>query len=89
MDLHHETLSIYTASHPEISESIQRGRQKGVATITNKLFKKAKDGDMGAIKYYLNNVDRENWKERQDTTHGGSIGVMTHEEALKQLKGEA
>ena len=48
----------------ELREAIKAGKAKGIATVTNALFIKAKGGDVNAIKYYLNNRDKENWQEK-------------------------
>jgi len=55
--------------YPEFSEAIKRGRDKGVATITNALFQKAKDGDNTAMIFYLKN--RAGWKDKLETEHTG------------------
>ena len=51
------------AKYPEFLEAIEDGRAKGIATITNALFSKARKGDFPSMKYYLNNRDRENWND--------------------------
>lgn len=65
----HSTLYEKKESYPEFSEAIETGRAKGIATITNALFSNAKKGDTQAQKYYLNNRDNANWKDRQTTDH--------------------
>lgn len=60
------TLYAKKKMNSELSEAISRGKAKGIATLTNSLFNKAKSGDIGAIKYFLNNRDRENWQERPE-----------------------
>ena len=54
---------------PEFSEAIKRGKDKGIATITNALFNKAKNGDNTAMIFYLKN--RAGWKDRVETEHIG------------------
>jgi len=49
---------------PELKEAIEAGRAKGIATITNALFQKAKNGDNTAMIFYLKNRDRDSWGER-------------------------
>jgi hypothetical protein len=51
-------------TYAEFSNAIEQGRSKGIAQVTNALFKKATDGDVAAQKYYLNNRDNDNWKDR-------------------------
>jgi len=57
---------------PDFSDAIERGKAKGVGTITSAVFKAAKGGDVGAMKYYLNNRDKGNWKDKinHDVTSG-------------------
>ena len=55
--------------YPEFQESIKRGRDKGIATITNALFNKAREGDNTAMIFYLKN--RAGWKDRLETEHIG------------------
>jgi hypothetical protein len=46
----------------EFSEAIKRGKDKGIATITNALFNKARDGDNTAMIFYLKN--QAGWQDR-------------------------
>jgi len=61
----------------ELREAIDRGKAKGIATISNSLFTKAKNGDTQAIKYYLNNRDPSNWSEKKDTGTEVTEGLVT------------
>jgi len=54
---------------PEFSESIKRGRDKGIASITNALFTAARGGNLGAMIFYLKN--RAGWKDKIETEHTG------------------
>ena len=68
------TLYEKQAAYPQFSQAIKTGRDKGIAQVTNALFKKATEGDTQAQKYYLNNRDNQNWKERRENTHQGPEG---------------
>ena len=68
------TLYDKKAAFSEFSDAIEAGRSKGIAQITNALFKKANEGDVAAQKYYLNNRDNRNWKDKVITEHTGSDG---------------
>lgn len=68
IDLHPNTLSSKKKEVPELAEAIKKGRAKGVATITNSLFTKAKSGDNVSMIFFLKNRDPENWKDRVDQT---------------------
>ena len=89
----HSTLYEKKESYPEFSDAIESGKAKGIATITNALFQNAKKGDTQAQKYYLNNRDKENWKDRvhnqTDVTSGGekiSIASLSDAELSQRLK---
>lgn len=71
-------------AHPHFSQAIEVGRAKGIAQVTNALFKRATGGDVSAQKYYLNNRARGEWSERHVNEN---VNVeMTHEEWLDKLK---
>lgn len=55
--------------HPELLDAIDLGRTEGIGKVTNALFKNCIKGDTAAQKYYLNNRDNENWKDRIVTTN--------------------
>ena len=61
----YQTLNEKRKEYTDFSDAIERGRAKGIAVITNSLFERAQDGDVSAIRYYLNNRDNANWKDRQ------------------------
>jgi hypothetical protein len=46
----------------EFSEAIKRGKDKGIATITNALFNKARRGDNTSMIFYLKN--QAGWQDR-------------------------
>ena len=64
------TLYEKQTEYPQLSQSIKDGRQKGIATITNALFTKAKSGDNTAMIFYLKNRDPERWEELQKRRMG-------------------
>ena len=50
----------------EILEAIKRGREKGVATIANKLVESAIDGNTTAQIFILKTHGGQEWKDKQD-----------------------
>jgi len=54
--------------YPELMEAMLNGRAKGVATISNALFVKAKGGDNTAMIFYLKNRAPNEWKDRVEHT---------------------
>ena len=69
----YQTLNEKTKEFSEFSDAIETGKAKGVATVSNALFEKAKSGDVVAQKYFLNNRNSDNWKDKvhQDHTSNG------------------
>jgi hypothetical protein len=67
----YQTLNEKKKEFSGFSDAIRIGKAKGGATVTNAIFNKACGGDMVAAKYYMNNTDPDNWKERKDV--GGTI----------------
>jgi transcriptional regulator with XRE-family HTH domain len=64
LGISYDTLNERRKENPEFSEAIERGKSKGIEVITNALFEKAESGDVSAIKYFLNNRDNNNWKDK-------------------------
>lgn len=64
LGISYQTLNERRKEFTQFSEAIELGKAKGIATVTNALFNKAKEGDVPAIKYYLNNRDNGNWKDK-------------------------
>jgi hypothetical protein len=74
LGISYDTLNERKKELGQFSEAIALGKAKGIATVTNALFNKAKDGDVPAMKYYLNNRDNANWKDKIENTHTGPNG---------------
>lgn len=60
------TLYDAKARHPHIMQAIERGRDQGIANVTNALYESALSGNLGAQVFYLKNRDAGNWR---DTRH--------------------
>lgn len=72
---HLSTLQDKKVQYKEFSDAIKRGKDKGIATITNALFNKAKGGDNVSMIFYLKNRDSPNWNDKSnlDITSGGKV----------------
>lgn len=68
------TLSKAKKQIPELEEAYQSGRAKGVLTIANALFNKAKKGDTTAMIFFLKNRAPEEWMDRRKHEIGGPGG---------------
>tara|TARA_R110002126_G_scaffold10384_5_gene47317 strand:- start:13685 stop:14254 length:570 start_codon:yes stop_codon:yes gene_type:complete len=59
---------------PDLESAYQRGRAKGVMTIANALFNKAKNGDTTAMIFFLKNRAPEEWADRRNHELSGPGG---------------
>ena len=66
----------------ELDEAIKRGKAKGVATIANALFDKAKEGDNTAMIFYLK--ARAGWRDNHVdlTSSDGSMSPVDSSAAI-------
>ena len=86
------TLYARQKENVEFEEAIKRGREKGVATIANKLVKSAIDGNTTAQIFILKTHGGQEWKDKQDINLIGELEVknkslkdMTDEELKAEL----
>ena len=77
----------------EFAEAIKRGREKGVATVANKLVESAIEGNTTAQIFILKTHGGQDWKDKQDVNLSGEVTVkakslqdMTDEELQAELK---
>ena len=71
-----------------MADAIKRGKDKGIATITNSLFNNAKAGDTASTIYYLKNRDNKNWQNDPDkrTTFDYDLNAPLNIQAQQILK---
>ncbi len=69
----YETLKQKNKEYSSFSSAIEDGRAKGIGTIKNRFFEKAKGGDNQCMIMYLKNYS--DLKDRQDVEHSGSLTV--------------
>lgn len=51
---------------PKFKEAVEEGRQEGIATIVNRLYEKAENGDLSSIIFFLKNRAPERWRDGRD-----------------------
>jgi len=87
-----DTLCRKKKIYSELSEAIKKGKDKGLAVITNALFDKAKGGDTTAQIFYLKNRAPEEWKDRRDNTisspDGGPVRITNIELVAPDIENE-
>ena len=69
--------------NPQLAQAIKRGRHKGVATIANALFNKAKGGDNTAMIFYLKNRAPGEWRDRREHELSGPDGGPIKTEGIQ------
>ena len=63
----------------ELSEAIKRGEARGLAKVSNSLFKSANEGNVTAQIFYLKNRAPEEWADRQEVNHNLDLkNVLTN-----------
>ena len=77
------TLKDYMKKSPLINDAIRYGKEKAVAQVENALFKKALEGNMSAIIFYLKNRCPERWMDKKEPAE---IELMKRELKLKERK---
>ena len=88
LGISYETLNEKSKEFSEFSDSIRLGKDEGIQQVVNALYTKAKDGDTHAMKYFLNNRDNANWKDRIVNTHEGSVGLtdLSEDELNRKIR---
>lgn len=68
------TLYNRMGSELDVLDAIKRGRDKGLATVTNALFQAAKGGNITAQIFYLKNRAPNEWRDRREHELTGAGG---------------
>ena len=58
------TVYTHKKNNKQFKQAIKQGQSKGVATITNALFKSAKSGQVTSMIFWLKNRAADEWKDR-------------------------
>ena len=69
------TVYTHKRRNAQFDQAIKRGQSKGLGTISNALFRAAKNGNITAQIFYLKNRGPDAWKDRQyidETRHHAS-----------------
>lgn len=60
------TFRRWCAQDPRIKQAVSSGGDVAVAAVANALFKKAQNGDLGAICFFLKNRDPAHWSDHPE-----------------------
>ena len=83
------TISQWCSDHPQFSLAVSRAKCRRLLVWERAALKVANGGggpgSSTMIIFGLKNMGEDDWHDKQDVQHSGSI-LMTHEEALKELE---
>ena len=83
MKVNIKTLVANRKRYEDFQAALTEGKSQGIAAMTNAVFRMGTAGNFQAAKYYLNNRDPSNWKERVDHHVEGDIAVYADEADLR------
>ena len=72
----------------ELSEAIKRGEAKGLARVSNSLFKSANEGNVTAQIFYLKNRDSKSWSDRQEVNHNLNLADILDSAKNRVIEGK-
>lgn len=72
----------------ELSEAIKRGEAKGLARVSNSLFKSANEGNVTAQIFYLKNRDSKSWSDRQEVNHNLNLAEILSSAKTRVIDGK-
>ena len=79
------TLSEKKQDHPEIQESISRGRAKTVGALSSSLLEASKSSVQAQI-FALKNLSPESWSERQQPLVNVNLGRLSDSQLLDEIR---
>lgn len=77
LGISHDTFYRIKRSNSEFSDALKRGKAKGLAVVSNALFKKAKEGNIPAMIFYLKNRDSKRWSDNPEPSAEEKILPIT------------
>ena len=84
-----DTLDRNRKRNAEFEETLKRGRAKGLAQVTNSLFKSATEsGNVTAQIFYLKNQDPSTWSDRQEVNHNLNLAEILSSAKTRVIDGK-
>ena len=84
-----DTLDRNRKRNAEFEETLKRGRAKGLAQVTNSLFKSATEsGNVTAQIFYLKNQDPSNWSDRNEVNHNLNLKEIINVAKTRVIEGK-
>ena len=84
LGVHYNTITNTEKDNPEFCEAMNAGFADSVKPVIEALYKKAQEGEIGHIKYVLNNVASDEWSEKSKVEN--TIKGITHESILQEIE---
>jgi hypothetical protein len=81
------TLRANKHRNAEFLTALTEGKAQGIASMTNAVFRSGIAGNHSAQRYYLNNRDPVNWKERVEHHVEGEIAIYGLDDDDRALAG--
>jgi len=84
-----DTLDRNRKRNAEFEDTLKRGRAKGLAQVTNSLFKSATEsGNVTAQIFYLKNQDPSTWSDRQEVNHNLNLAEILSSAKTRVIDGK-
>jgi hypothetical protein len=81
IDVARSTINEWAGQYPEFSEALSRAKARSAAAWERRAIKLADEGGAGAqatmILFGLKNMSSDDWKDKIQTEHSGTVGVHT------------
>ena len=87
--IHRASLYRWAKKHQDFSDTIKKGKEEADMTVVQALLKKAKNGDITGIIFWLKNRHPNKWRDRRDVEHSGHVDTKVFFEELLTKTDEA
>ena len=74
MGVHRDTLNEWKKKHPDISDTLKRGKEVVDIQVENALLQSALSGNVTAQIFWLKNRKPNQWKDKRETEVSGKDG---------------
>lgn len=88
LDTSRQTIDAWMKAHPAFLDAVRRGRAKGAKVWEDRLAASSSTKDAGnatSVAFGLKNLAADDWKDRQEIEHSGSLQTMTDEQLNAKL----
>lgn len=75
MHIDRSTLYDWKNKNSDFADILRQNKDYCDSVAEDKLFEKVKEGDMGAIRFWLTNRRSKDWKDKQELEVSGELGI--------------